>query len=253
MTERWEEWSKPPQNPVFIKHSRLFRYPPVVSLELAPGWAGIVDSALSQISALLNDEQAGRFRTRQMKEKVAQLWWSWDVVGVGPEVPASAIDAIVLEAQRASASTCQECGATSRLRRIGDYFYTLCDSHDLTTRTHVAGMMGRAPSDLEGELERYLNALRERHHSPIDEGPDVGREIVDEGRRQAAIDECIRKVASMTFAGAPDVTAEVAFLRWAQHPIPALGGQRPIDLLETTGGQKQVLQLLDAIGGSAYL
>jgi hypothetical protein len=256
MRSTWDEWSQPPRNPVFIKHARLFRYPPVVTLELAPGWAGIVDSALDQISALLTDEQAGRFRTRQIKEKTAQLWWSWDVVGVGQPLPLAAIDAVVQAAQYASATACQECGRPSRLRRIGGYFYSLCEEHDQATRYEVASIMGCTADDLTGELKRYLHGLREERHPQFNRERELRQELVGDDERQAAIDECIAKVAAMMHAAGGDPcasSATVAFLTWAQQPVPALGGRTPMTVLEAPEGRQQVLQLLDAIGGSAYL
>src|SRR5262247_584862 len=43
------------------------------------------------------------------------------------------------------------------------------------------------------------------------------------------------------------------FREWMKQPVPALGGRRPVELLDTREGQQIVSGLLDAIRAGAYL
>jgi putative toxin-antitoxin system antitoxin component (TIGR02293 family) len=43
------------------------------------------------------------------------------------------------------------------------------------------------------------------------------------------------------------------FREWMKQPVPALGGRKPVELLDTREGQQIVSGLLDAIGAGAYL
>jgi putative toxin-antitoxin system antitoxin component (TIGR02293 family) len=43
------------------------------------------------------------------------------------------------------------------------------------------------------------------------------------------------------------------FRDWMRQPVPALGGRRPVELLDTREGQQIVSNLLDAIRAGAYL
>jgi putative toxin-antitoxin system antitoxin component (TIGR02293 family) len=43
------------------------------------------------------------------------------------------------------------------------------------------------------------------------------------------------------------------FRDWMRQPVPALGGRRPVELLDTREGQRIVSELLDAIRAGAYL
>ena len=43
------------------------------------------------------------------------------------------------------------------------------------------------------------------------------------------------------------------FREWMKQPVPALGGRRPVELLDTREGQQIVSGLLEAIRAGAYL
>jgi putative toxin-antitoxin system antitoxin component (TIGR02293 family) len=54
--------------------------------------------------------------------------------------------------------------------------------------------------------------------------------------------------------GAPEgFDAAKWFRDWMRRPVPALGGRRPVELLDTREGQQIVSGLLDAIRAGAYL
>jgi putative toxin-antitoxin system antitoxin component (TIGR02293 family) len=54
--------------------------------------------------------------------------------------------------------------------------------------------------------------------------------------------------------GAPEgFDAAKWFRDWMRQPVPALGGRRPVELLDTREGQQIVSNLLDAIRAGAYL
>jgi putative toxin-antitoxin system antitoxin component (TIGR02293 family) len=54
--------------------------------------------------------------------------------------------------------------------------------------------------------------------------------------------------------GAPEgFDAAKWFRDWMKQPVPALGGRKPVELLDTKEGQQIVSGLLDAIRAGAYL
>jgi putative toxin-antitoxin system antitoxin component (TIGR02293 family) len=54
--------------------------------------------------------------------------------------------------------------------------------------------------------------------------------------------------------GAPEgFDAARWFREWMKQPVPALGGRKPVELLDTREGQQIVAGLLDAIRAGAYL
>ena len=60
--------------PLMDKYPRLFQgEPSLLDLGLPLGWFAIMDEALAQIDALLDDEQASKFSVDQVKEKFGVL------------------------------------------------------------------------------------------------------------------------------------------------------------------------------------
>ena len=60
---------------------------------------------------------------------------------------------------------------------------------------------------------------------------------------QAMVDAC----GAADAFDAPEWTAQ-----WLRHPVPALGGGRPIDLLDTQEGQALVAETLARLQSGAY-
>jgi len=54
-------------------------------------------------------------------------------------------------------------------------------------------------------------------------------------------------------AGAENFDAESWVGEWVQQPIPALGGQRPIDLMDTPAGREAVMQVIEADREGVFL
>lgn len=84
-------------------------------------------------------------------------------------------------------------------------------------------------------------------HAPHTDGQDLHKVL-------AELAEIPRRiVAESGLPGASEVFDAEAWLnQWAHLPHPALGEQRPIDLLRTPGGVAQVRQLLEQQQSGAY-
>lgn len=57
----------------------------------------------------------------------------------------------------------------------------------------------------------------------------------------------------MSESGAPDgFNASDWFAGWVTSPLPALGGERPIEYLDTCDGRAMISHLLDQMQSCAY-
>lgn len=73
----------------------------------------------------------------------------------------------------------------------------------------------------------------------------------------SVIDETVRLIAQVQRmvreSGNPEGFDAAAWVsRWLDTPVPALGGQRPIDLLDTTEGQAKVVTVIAQMQTGAY-
>jgi putative toxin-antitoxin system antitoxin component (TIGR02293 family) len=78
---------------------------------------------------------------------------------------------------------------------------------------------------------------------------------MDEGERVVGLAKLVGQVQAMVEeSGDPTNFDAVAWLsRWLREPLPALGGEKPIDLLETMEGQALVSTALAQIQSGAYV
>jgi formylmethanofuran dehydrogenase subunit E len=107
--------------------------------ECGDGWFGIIDELSAKLEAEIARLQADGMseaylpRAFQVKEKLGRLElylrWGRETIFNGHEVFRSAID----EARKKSFVTCEDCGATGRLRDDRSYILTLCDECDTKT------------------------------------------------------------------------------------------------------------------------
>ena len=76
----------------------------------------------------------------------------------------------------------------------------------------------------------------------------------DETSRVLGLSRLVGRVqAIMDDAGSvADFDAAVWAATWLEQPLPALGGQRPAEWMDTAEGQNIVFHLLDQIGSGAY-
>ena len=138
--------------PLMDKYPRLFQgEPSLLGLGLPLGWFAIMDEALAQIDALLDDEQASKFSVDQVKEKfgVLRVHLGLQPVLIGREEngwpiyeddqPSDELVSVMQAARKftnaasqKSAYTCAACSAPGRLRSpaTGDavWMLTLCDA-----------------------------------------------------------------------------------------------------------------------------
>ena len=153
------------------RYPRLFRDGPLSNSHLPEGWVAIVDRLCGQIDALLDDAAVKHFRVRQIKEKFGALRFYWalggqmttavDIIGqgrfeIGPKKPSETfnkIRALVGEAETASATACERCGAPSRMR-------LLAGNYTATTK----GYFNLGEEAIPGDLSHgYMTCLCDAH------------------------------------------------------------------------------------------
>ncbi len=76
----------------------------------------------------------------------------------------------------------------------------------------------------------------------------------DEGERVVGVAKLVGQVQAMVEeSGEPDgFDAEAWLSHWLLQPVPALGGERPLDLLDTMEGQALVSRALSQMQSGAY-
>jgi len=146
-TVQWDPWLQD----LAERYPRLFGEQTFeLGAFINPGWRPIVADLMQQLDALLSDDDARRFLMVQAKEKFGGLrfYWEFDSRGdqhvdlqIGGQVvhmvqkvddpsgTSGRIRALVDQASRQAAQTCEICGRTGRLRQ-NDWWATLCDEHD---------------------------------------------------------------------------------------------------------------------------
>ena len=132
---------------------RLFKgQAPKAGIWLPDGWVALVRKLLIDLEAMLDDEQASRFRIGQIKSKFGRLRCYWSLEegarrhvlrphpGNSPASPSmrlrsqpvhpsalfQAIQARVDRAETDSGSTCEQCGAIDASTNDTGYLMTLC-------------------------------------------------------------------------------------------------------------------------------
>ena len=84
--------------------------------------------------------------------------------------------------------------------------------------------------------------MRAEHLSPED-----SEKVVGVAKLIGQVEEMVRQSGDMKDFDAPRWLAA-----WLQQAVPALGGARPIDLLDTLEGQAMISRLLSQIESGAY-
>ena len=100
----------------------LSKYCLAFGFECGDGWYGILDRMMSKIASLNPKE----FRFVQIKEKYGALRVYWGASGDEAEDFWEKVDAIIDEAELASAGTCEECGDEGRIIAIRGWFTSIC-------------------------------------------------------------------------------------------------------------------------------
>jgi putative toxin-antitoxin system antitoxin component (TIGR02293 family) len=77
---------------------------------------------------------------------------------------------------------------------------------------------------------------------------------IEEGERVIGLAKLVGQLEAMLEAasGEPNFDAETWLSQWLRQPLPALGGTRPIELLDTMEGQGLVARMLAQIESGAY-
>lgn len=84
-------------------------------------------------------------------------------------------------------------------------------------------------------------------HCDCDDGP-----VGSKPRETAFFDTLLSKMTS-NVGGDVDRQELSAWLKnWLDHPVPALGGVCPVDLLDTEDGRTQVSNMLGRVTSGAY-
>ncbi|HTU12312.1 MAG TPA: MbcA/ParS/Xre antitoxin family protein [Allosphingosinicella sp.] len=98
--------------------------------------------------------------------------------------------------------------------------------------------------DLEDDLRR----------ESVNEGSIAYRAASPETERGSAVSRLTEQVQTiLDESGAPEgFDAPTWLSHWLRQPLPALSGQRPIDLIDTIEGQRLVEQALGQIQSGAY-
>ena len=97
-------------------------------VECGKGWFPLIEPILQYIQSYNKDKsEENQIVVYQIKEKFGTL--RLEIGNYSEE-----LGNMVEEAEKASASTCEKCGAPGSLRKCGGWYKTLCDSC-LTERT----------------------------------------------------------------------------------------------------------------------
>ncbi|MSQ53438.1 MAG: DUF2384 domain-containing protein [Betaproteobacteria bacterium] len=112
----------------------------------------------------------------------------------------------------------------------------------------VAHEMGTRPNNLVATLGIGRSTIARKKQR----GMRLGK---DQSERLMGVATLIGQVQAMVNeqGNQADFDAAKWFQKWAEKPVPALGGQRPDELLDTMEGQQIVGNLLGAIRAGAYL
>ena len=80
-------------------------------------------------------------------------------------------------------------------------------------------------------------------------------QCADEGSRALGIASLIAKVRTMVEeSGEPEGFEAAKWVaRWLDRPLPALGGQRPDELMDTPDGRALVSHIVDCMQSGAYV
>lgn len=90
-------------------------------VECGKGWASLIEPILKYIQDYNKDKpEEKRIEVYQIKEKWGTLRLE---IGNYPKELGNMIDA----AEKASATTCEKCGTSARLRKYRSWYKTLCD------------------------------------------------------------------------------------------------------------------------------
>lgn len=131
----------------------------------------------------------------------------------------------------------------------------------LTPLDRVKLVKGGVPARYTKQVLSALWATREAGYEALNLAPaTVNRKAIrgqalstEEGERVVGVAKLIGQVEAMAAeAGEPQFDAAAWLGRWINEPVPALGGERPSDLLDTMEGQALVSETLARMQSGAY-
>lgn len=108
--------------------------------------------------------------------------------------------------------------------------------------------------DLDIDQAGFLRALN-LSTATLNRRTSKGERLpADESERVVGLARLVGQVEAMVDeSGDPEGFDAAEWLsRWLRDPLPALGGQKPIDLLDTMAGQALVSQMLSRLQSGAY-
>jgi putative toxin-antitoxin system antitoxin component (TIGR02293 family) len=112
----------------------------------------------------------------------------------------------------------------------------------------IAEAMGAAQDAVVRELgiPKSTWARKRARHTPLEES--ASEKVIGLATLIGQVEALVAE------QGAPaGFDAARWFREWMKQPVPALGGRKPVELLDTREGQQIVSGLLDAIRAGAYL
>lgn len=117
-----------------------------------------------------------------------------------------------------------------------------------------ADRVKRLSSELRLDQQVLFQALNFKTATVNRKAARGGALSVEESERVVGLAKLIGQVEAMVDeAGEPEgFDAPVWLADWLREPLPALGGDKPIDLLDTMEGQALVAQALSQIQSGAY-
>jgi len=112
----------------------------------------------------------------------------------------------------------------------------------------VAHEMGTRPNNLVATLGIGRSTIARKKLKGMRLGKDQSERLMGVASLIGQVQAIVNEQGNQ-----PDFDAAKWFQKWAEKPIPALGGQRPDELLDTMEGQQIVGNLLSAIRAGTYL
>ncbi len=128
------------------------------------------------------------------------------------------------------------------------------DRADLVKRGAPSVMVNVISKEMEITKERFVHIVGLPRATVTRKIANKADLSADESERLVGLAKLIGQVqASVEEAGAPEGFKPAKwFAEWISQPLPALGGRRPEDLLDTADGRELVSKLLAQMYSGAY-
>jgi putative toxin-antitoxin system antitoxin component (TIGR02293 family) len=124
---------------------------------------------------------------------------------------------------------------------------------DAIRRGVSARQLKRVMADLHLEQKTFLHALGLKT-ATVNKKAAAGQALAtDESERVLGLARLVGQLEVMLEeSGSTEFDASAWLSRWLSEPLPALGGTRPLDLLDTMEGQALVSRALAQVQSGAY-